>query len=257
MSTGRPYITQADLGGQTGHGAIAAPAPEELPLHSAWEGRALALTLAMGATGQWNIDMSRAARETLDDYAQRSYYQIWLAALENLLGERGLVATDELAAGQAVHAARPLPRIMRAGDVAAALARGSPTLRSPMATAAMASQMPAPAPDLPSASVPPAPAAAQPAARFAVGDAVTMRADEAPHHTRRPRYTWGKAGRVVRIHGAHVFADSHAQGLGEQPQWLYAVQFDGTALWGDLAEAGSSVTLDAWESYLQPLNAAA
>jgi len=42
----------------------------------------LALTLAMGTTGLWNIDASRAARETLADYRELSYYQIWLAGLE-------------------------------------------------------------------------------------------------------------------------------------------------------------------------------
>ena len=50
----------------------------------------------------------------------------------------------------------------------------------------------------------------------------------------------------------HVFADAHAQGLGEQPQWLYTVVFDGAALWGESAEAGLSVSVDAWESYLEP-----
>ncbi len=35
------------------------------PLHAEWERRVLAVTLAMGATGQWNIDTSRAARESL------------------------------------------------------------------------------------------------------------------------------------------------------------------------------------------------
>ena len=39
-------------------------------------------------------------------------------------------------------------------------------------------------------------------------------------------------GTIERVHGAHVFADTHAQGLGEQPQWLYTVVFDGQELWG-------------------------
>ena len=75
--------------------------------HAAWEARALAVTLAMGATGNWNLDMGRAARESLPDYAALSYYQIWIAALEMLLLERGLVSRDELAAGRAV--TPPLP----------------------------------------------------------------------------------------------------------------------------------------------------
>ena len=81
------YVTHADLGGQPGHGRVV-PEPEGELFHAAWEPRALALTLAAGALGAWNIDMSRAARETLADYAERSYYEIWFAALGKLLAER-------------------------------------------------------------------------------------------------------------------------------------------------------------------------
>lgn len=217
------YRTHADLGGQLGAGPIAVHEPEGQAFHAPWEPRALALTLALGATGQWNIDISRAARETLPDYAGLSYFQIWLAALERLMLQRGLVQADELAAAQCLHPALPLARVLHAADVAAVLARGSATQRP--------TTLPA---------------------RFAVGDAVRMRDGAAPHHTRRPAYTWGKTGSVVRLQGMHVFADSHAQGLGEQPQWLYGVQFSARALWGDTAEASATVTLDAWDSYLDP-----
>jgi len=50
----------------------------------------------------------------------------------------------------------------------------------------------------------------------------------------------------------HVFADANAQGLGEQPQWLYTVVFDGRELWGETAEARLRVSIDAWEPYLEP-----
>jgi nitrile hydratase len=217
-----PYVTHADLGGQTGHGAVL-PEPEDERFHAAWEPRALAVTLAMGATGLWNIDTSRAARETLPDYARLSYYQIWLAALETLLHSRGLVQADELAAGRALHPPVPVPRVLRAPDVAGALAKGSPTER----------------------------AAARPA-RFAVGQAVRMRATRPPHHTRLPGYAMGKCGTIERVLGAHVFADAHAQGLGEQPQWLYTVVFDAAELWGDVpSPQRASVSIDAWEPYLE------
>ena len=74
------YLSHADIGGRPTRDPVV-PEPEGDPFHAAWEARAMALTLAMGATGQWNIDMSRAARETLPDYAALSYFQIWLAAL--------------------------------------------------------------------------------------------------------------------------------------------------------------------------------
>jgi nitrile hydratase beta subunit len=216
------YLSHADLGGRANHEAVL-PEPEGELFHADWEPRALAVTLAMGATGSWNIDTSRAARETLPDYAGLSYYQIWIAALEKLLAERALVLPDELAAGQALHPPRPVVRVLQAGDVAAALAKGSPTERA--------------------ASAP---------ARFQAGDRVRTRSERVDHHTRLPGYAHGKRGVVESVQGMHVFADSHAQGLGEQPQWLYRVAFGGRELWGEQAAPGTSVALDAWESYLEP-----
>ena len=81
------YVTHADLGGQRGHGTVV-PEPEGELFHAAWEPRAFALTLAMGATRAWNLDMSRAARETLPEYATLSYYEIWVAGLQRLLPAR-------------------------------------------------------------------------------------------------------------------------------------------------------------------------
>ncbi len=51
-----------DLGGIMGFGPILGE-PREPVFHAEWEKRALALTLAAGALGEWNIDMSRHARE--------------------------------------------------------------------------------------------------------------------------------------------------------------------------------------------------
>lgn len=215
------YTTHADLGGRDGFGRVL-PEPEGELWHAAWEPKALALTLAMGATGSWNIDASRSARETLPDYASLSYYQIWLAALVKLMVERGLISEAELAEARAQVEPRPLARVLRAADVPAVLARGSATERP--ATAA---------------------------ARFAVGDRVRTRAGRVGHHTRLPGYAAGRVGTVERVHGAHVFADTHAQGLGEQPQWLYAVCFDGRELWGDAAQPGLSISIDAWDDYLE------
>ena len=215
-----PYSTQADLGGQLGHGPVM-PEAEDVRFHEAWEPAALAIVLAMGATGSWNIDMSRSARETLPDYARLSYYRIWLAALEKLMAERGQVLPDEIESGRMLHPPVPVARVLHAGEVAAALARGSPTLRAD--------------------AVPP---------RFAVGDRVRTRAQPVPHHTRLPGYARGKVGVVERVHGSHVFADTHAQGLGEQPQPLYTVAFDAQELWGADAAPGLRVSIDAWQPYL-------
>jgi nitrile hydratase len=216
------YVSHADLGGQPNAERVL-PEPEGELFHADWEPRALAVTLAMGATGSWNIDTSRAARETLPDYARLSYYQIWIAALEKLLAERRLALPDELAAGRALHPAVPVARVLKATDVAAALAKGSPTERPSIAPV-----------------------------RFQVGDRVRTRSAHVAHHTRLPGYAHGKQGVIESVQGTHVFADSHAQGLGEQPHCLYRVAFSGTELWGADAAPGTSVALDAWESYLEP-----
>lgn len=216
------YRSHADIGGRCIEGRIV-PEPEGELFHAAWEPGALALTLAMGATGAWNLDMSRSARETLPRYASLSYYAIWVEALQKLLIERDLVRDDEIAAQRMLHPPRPLPRVLREADVAAALAQGSPTERA--------------------ATVP---------ARFAVGDRVRTRSAEADHHTRLPGYARGRTGRIERVHGVHVFPDTHARGQGEQPQWLYTVVFDGRELWGADAAPGLTLAIDAWEPYLEP-----
>ena len=86
-----------DLGGMHGLGPIDIEADEPV-FHADWERRVFALTLAMGARGEWNIDMSRHARENRDpvDYLSSSYYEIWLKGLEALLSERGLLTPEEL-----------------------------------------------------------------------------------------------------------------------------------------------------------------
>ena len=220
------HVTHADIGGQRGHGRVV-PEPEGELWHADWEPRALALTLAMGATGEWNIDMSRAARESLPDYARLSYYEVWIRGLEKLLAERGLAGADEIQQARVLHASRDVARVLSAADVRGVLARGAPTER-----------------------------AASTVARFALGDAVRTHAGEVPHHTRLPGYVRGKRGLIVAHHGAHVFADAHATGRGEMPCHLYTVAFEGRELWPDAADRAEarrlSVSIDAWEPYLEP-----
>ena len=217
------YTTHADLGGLPGFGPITLE-PEGEWFHASWEPRALALTVAMGATGAWNLDMMRAARETLPNYRELSYYEIWLFALQNMLEKRGLVTPEEVSAERMLQASPALPRVLKGADVHAALARGAPTERSPVKPA-----------------------------RYAQGQKVQVRKLQADHHTRLPAYVLGKEGVVEQIRGVHVFADAHAQELGEQPQWLYAVAFDGGELWGDAGSPGVQVCIDAFEPYLEAL----
>jgi nitrile hydratase len=74
-------------------------------------------------------------------------------------------------------------------------------------------------------------------------------------HTRLPRYARGKQGVIHRLQGVQTLPDTNAHGLGEQPEPVYNVLFDGRELWGDSAEAGGNqvLSIDLWESYLEPV----
>ena len=213
----------ADLGGMMGFGPVR-PEPEGEPFHADWERRVLALTLAVGAAGRWSIDASRHARESLPpaQYLTSSYFAIWLAALEKLLVARGLLATDEIAHRRSRGPGEPV-RVLRAEEVPAVLAAGSRYER-PV--------------DVP--------------ARFRVGEPVRTRNMHPAGHTRLPRYARGRVGVVERVHGAHVLPDANAHGAGEQPQYLYTVRFPGRELWGADADPALTVTIEAWEGYLEP-----
>jgi nitrile hydratase subunit beta len=212
-----------DLGGSHGFGPVAAE-PDEPPFHAEWEGRVLAMNRAMSYARLWSIDRSRAAIEELppDVYLTRSYYEKWHLRLERLLVEQGLVGADELAAGHALRPGKPLPRKLAAAEVAQALTRGSYG-RPPGAPA-----------------------------RFAVGDRVRTRNIHPRTHTRLPRYARGRRGTVESVRGCHVFPDTVAIGEGENPQWLYTVRFDGRELWGESADPTLTVSIEAFEPYLEP-----
>lgn len=213
-----------DLGGQMGFGPVA-PETDEPLFHAAWERRALGVTLAAGAMGAWTIDESRHARESLHpaDYYASSYYAIWTKALERLLVRHGFVDEDELAGGRALRPGAAPKRVLAAADVAPVLARGGPCDR---------------------------PVAAPP--RFAAGDRVRTRNIHPAGHTRLPRYVRGHVGTVEAVRGGFVFPDTNAHGRGENPQWVYTVVFAGRDLWGDDADPTLTVSVDAWESYLEP-----
>jgi nitrile hydratase beta subunit len=213
-----------DMGGVAGFGAVQLE-PNEPVFHAEWERRVLAMTLAMARPGQWNIDASRFARENrpAEDYLSKSYYQIWLAGIERLMAERGLVAPEEIEAGEPLLPRKDVP-VLKVDEVPAMLRKGGPTVRPTQAPA-----------------------------RFAVGDRVRARMMHPPTHTRLPNYVRGHVGVIELLHGAHVFPDSHAMGQGEQPQSLYTVAFDGRELWGEDGDPTSLISVDAWESYLEPL----
>jgi nitrile hydratase beta subunit len=215
-----------DMGGVHGFGPVI-PEPNEPTFHAEWEKRVFALVLASGRVGQWNVDMVRFARENRApaDYLSKSYYQIWLAGLEKLLTERGLVSTDELESGRSLREPKKVDGILRHDSVEAIFSRGRPTERPTNVSA-----------------------------RFCIGDRVRAKNINPTTHTRLPRYVRGRIGVVERLRGTHVFPDTNALGQGENPQWLYTVRFDARDLWGSDADPKLKVSVDAWESYLEPID---
>ncbi len=216
-----------DLGGGHGHGPIA-PDPNEPLFHAEWERRCFAVTLAMGFTGQWNIDQARFARESMAPgrYLETSYYEHWLHGLDVLVRERGLATDAEVASGRKQTAPKPVARVPKAAEVPAVLAKGGSARR--------------------------AEAAATGPAKFKAGDLVVARNINPPGHTRVPRYVRGRRGAIARVHGVFVFPDTNAAAGDERPQWLYAVRFEGRELWGPDAEPGTHVYVDLWDDYLDP-----
>jgi nitrile hydratase subunit beta len=216
-----------DLGGMHGFGPInPEPEAQEPVFHAAWEKRVFGLSLAAGGLAQWNIDMSRYARERQHPsaYLQHTYYENWLAGLETLLVERGLVTAAELAAGKAAGPADEdtRKRLLTAENVPRVLAQGSPVT--------MANET-------------------QP--RFTLGDRVRALNRHPTGHTREPRYVRGRVGVIHAYHGAHVFPDRSAEGVKEG-RHLYSVRFEASELWGEHAAGRSAVYVDLWEDYLEP-----
>jgi len=213
-----------DMGGMDGFGRVEAE-PNEPMFHAEWEARVMAMVRAMDAAGAFNIDTSRYYRETLppDVYLASSYYRKWLLGLENMLIDKGFVAEADMAAAHAIEPPKPLKRgKFRIDDVERVMTRGQ-------------FARPAPAP-----------------AKFKPGDRVRAKNVHPLTHTRLPRYVRGHVGVVERDHGCHVFPDTAALDLGENPQRLYTVVFDGAELWGSDGDPTVKISIEAFEPYLEP-----
>ncbi|HSG95718.1 MAG TPA: nitrile hydratase subunit beta [Afifellaceae bacterium] len=212
-----------DLGGAHGFGPVVAEENEPV-FHADWEKRAFALVMAMGHAAAWHIDTSRHARERTPpaEYLASSYYQIWLAGLERLLVEHGLVSEEEIAAGKS---------LTPPAKLAAAPADG--LVEKLMASSSYERAAPAPA-------------------RFKAGDPVRARVMNPAGHTRLPRYVRGRTGTIAAIRGCHVFPDAHCGTDNEDPHWLYSVAFAADEVWGPQGRVGDEIYLDLWEPHLEP-----
>ena len=218
-----------DLGGMDGMGAIRY-APEEPTFHANWERQVFATVMVTMAQRQYNMDSFRHAIERMApaQYLGVTYYERWLAAMEKRLVEEGVVLPDELAdriarydAGELSIPDREEPALV--STMQSVIEHGGSARRN---------------------DTPPA---------FGVGDVVRVRNINPSGHTRCPRYVRRAEGTVEDVYGTQVLPDANAHGDGGRAEPLYSVRFDGDELWGPDAEANTSMSVDLWESYLEPI----
>ena len=221
-----------DLGGMHGFGQLDIK-PEGEAFHEEWEGRMFAMNWALMAAAGMSLDAGRAGVEQLppSDYLTLPYFGRWLNAWCRSLVDSGVFSQEQMnviGCGEVPE----LPAVSRAADDPSMAAAGTGlelALRG----------------NPPQRTIDVAPA-------FSVGDCVRGKNMHPAGHTRIPRYVRGRQGIVVADRGGHVFPDTHALGLGENPHRLYAVRFAAQELWGEEANRRDSVTLDLWEPYLEP-----
>lgn len=207
-----------DLGGMHGFGTVEVERDEPV-FHGRWEGRVLGMVYQMVGMGWMNIDAFRHGIERTPpvEYLSLGYYGRWLASLERVLVERGVLAAREVDAR-----------------------RDGTTVPPP------------PVPALPETMAGPFERVLERAPRFAVGDRVRVRVGSPAGHTRLPRYVAGRRGIVAHDRGGYVFPDTHAEDGNEDPQHLYNVRFEAAELWGSASESGAVLHLDLFEPYLEP-----
>ncbi len=217
-----------DMGGMHGFGPVQRQANEPV-FHHGWEGRVFAMRVVtpvpIPGGARNNIEVMEPLR-----YLRSSYYEKWLHARVKGLIDSGVLTAEELQAREALYRERPDTPVPRREDterVQAVLANLR-THRSPRRDVNT-----------------------QP--KFGLGDPVRVRNLHPPGHTRLPRYVRGKPGVVVRFYGFQDVQDAQPPGVTVEPQAVYAVRFAASELWGDAAQVNSTVCIDMWESYLEPL----
>ncbi|OYO18050.1 nitrile hydratase subunit beta [Enemella dayhoffiae] len=205
---------QQDVGGRTDLGPVH-PEPDEPTFHAEWERRTLALTLATGALGRWNIDQSRSARERLPGYLHKSYYRIWLEALEGLLRRSGLL--DDCGV-----------RARTWAEMLPGLQNGSPYDRE--------------------TAVLPAYRVGQRVRTTAVPEVVHTRL---PAYAAAKIGTVSAVHGAFVFPDRNAVPIGEVP--DRTPEFLYTVEFAGTELWGSDAGPGLVVSVDAFEPYLRPV----
>lgn len=224
MTSIQPASGIADMGGTDGWGPAPTIDPNEKVFKETWEARAFALALLSMRLSGTNLDAFRHSMNRLDreHYIDDGYYGRWLYGAENLLMDSAIIAP------------------------------GTVEARAVNLSGGHAEEPPAPEPQKPDY----APTAAgsirqidaQP--KFAVGQRVRAKVQQAPGHTRLQHYIQGHVGTVAIVEPPQVLPDTHAHFIAENAQWVYTVAFDSAELFGADAER-FTLNTDCYEDYLE------
>ena len=219
-----------DIGGTEGYGPVPYVAEEVAQVESRWEAFSGAAMFALLRSGKTNIDAHRHRIERIDPtrYLPISYWGRWLAAIESATVDQDIASQAEIDQAITTLGHNPAttaapPRMQPAVSLEAR--NNDPTFIRETETPPL----------------------------FSVGDHVITLANapQAGHH-RLPRYARGRRGTIARRYPAFTFPDAVAHNQGEQPTYVYAVQFTGRELWGQDGDPNQLCHLDLFEPYLNP-----
>ena len=211
-----------DLGGMHGFGPVKVT-EDEPAFPEAWEGRAYGMVQSVGDP-ESTIDWFRHIVELMPPaaYLSEPYFQKWQYVQIIELVQAGMLTMEEVLSGKAAEPGPPA-KARNIDSVLGIIHDKQHSFERPCKTAP----------------------------KFTLGDRVTTRRHMPPGHTRLPAYARGYEGEVIAHHNAHALPDAGARGE-EVGEHLFTVRFDARTLWGDAANPLDDVTLDLWESYLDP-----
>ena len=212
-----------DMGGMQGFGRVEVD-PDEGVFGEDWHKRVFGMGALAARMSGTNQPAFRFAIERVHpvQYLLDGYYGRWLDGTMNLLIDSGVIAPGEVEARVRHQQGEDVP------DPPA------PTLNKPDYQATAAGS-------LRDVEEPP---------RFSVGDRVKVKEMHPVGHTRLPHYVRSREGTVERLQPSQLFPDTHAHFQGENPQYVYCVAFDSTAVWGDDGDR-CTIYVDLYDNYLE------
>jgi nitrile hydratase len=216
-----------DMGGMHGFGRVVEPGYEST-YHEGWEPRVFAIQMLVGREGLGAGPGGRAVREEMDParYLAASYYERWLYSAEQRLLRKGTIAPGDVEA---------VMERLRGGE---AMPRHHSAQMAERMLAFLRTRVPMdPPPEQ---------------GRFGPGQRVRVSRMHPPGHTRCPRYVRGAVGVVEAIRGADRLPDRAVYGERVDPEPVYSVAFSSEELWGPSDEPTWTVSVDLWDSYLEP-----